>query len=263
MVMPIGDDNADRRRMPLVNYALIAINVFVFIVPQGLGENAKFTFAYACVPQEIITGKDAVSADERVTLPTGQTAIRPGLQPTPLPQLRLTLWSSIFMHGSIAHLLGNMLFLWIFGDNVEDRLGHIRYLIFYLVCGLIASFAHIATTYIFKGDPLMPSLGASGAISGVLSGYVVLFPHRRVTVILLRMITQVPAWVAIGIWFLLQIVNSIGIFGSGAQAGGIAYGAHIGGFIAGLLLVKPFAIGTEAPPRFRTRTFGRSDSPWQ
>jgi membrane associated rhomboid family serine protease len=150
----------------------------------------------------------------------------------------------MFMHGSIAHLLGNMLFLWIFGDNIEDRIGHIRYLIFYLVCGLIASLCHVAATYALGHDIRTPSLGASGAISGVLGGYLVLFPHKRVTVIMFRVITQVPSLVAIGLWFLLQLVSSLGMLGP--SAGGVAYGAHIGGFIAGLILIKPFAVGTQA-----------------
>src|SRR5262249_39230316 len=145
--------------------------------------------------------------------------------------------------------LGNMLFLWIFGDNVEDRIGHARYLIFYLICGILASLAHVASTYVFNGDPLVPSLGASGAISGVLGGYVLMFPQRRVTVIMFRVLTQVPAYVAIGLWFAFQIISSLGAFGAGAQAGGVAYGAHIGGFLAGMALIKPFASGLE--PRAR------------
>jgi membrane associated rhomboid family serine protease len=136
-----------------------------------------------------------------------------------------------------------MLFLWIFGDNVENRIGHLRYLIFYLVCGLIASLAHVAVTYALGQDRQVPSLGASGAISGVLAAYVVLFPQRRVTVIMFRVITQVPSIVAIGLWFGLQLLSGIGMLGAGAKAGGVAYGAHIGGFLAGLLLIKPFAIG--------------------
>src|SRR5262245_15015709 len=124
MVMPIGDDNSDRTTSPLVNYAIIALNIFVFVVLQGLGENDKFTYAYACVPEEIVTGQDVVSENVPVTLPSGETLMRPGLQPTPLPSLRLTLWTSMFMHGSLAHLFGNMLFLWIFGDNIENRIGH-------------------------------------------------------------------------------------------------------------------------------------------
>ena len=147
------------------------------------------------------------------------------------------------MHGGIAHILGNMIFLLIFGDNVENKIGHFRYLTFYLVCGIIASFAHVFSTVMFGGNMMVPTLGASGAISGVLGAYFLLFPRRRVTVIMLYFLTEVPAIVAIGIWFLFQLVSGIGLLGSGAQGGGIAYGAHIGGFIAGLILIKFFTIG--------------------
>ena len=152
----------------------------------------------------------------------------------------------MFMHGGIAHIAGNMLFLWIFGDNIEDRLGHVRYTIFYLLCGLIASLAHVFTTAAFAGeqaDMLVPSLGASGAISGVLGGYILLHPARRVTVILFRFLTDVPAWVAIGIWFAFQLISGLGMLGAGSQQGGVAYAAHIGGFLAGLVLIKFFDRG--------------------
>jgi membrane associated rhomboid family serine protease len=151
------------------------------------------------------------------------------------------------MHGGIAHLLGNMLFLWIFGDNVEDSLGHVRYLIFYLVCGLIASATQVLVTVAVAGvdseQALIPFLGASGAISGVLGGYLVLHPHRRVLALMGRMLVHIPAYVAIGLWFLFQVISGLGVLGSGSQTGGVAYGAHIGGFLAGLALVKLFAIG--------------------
>jgi membrane associated rhomboid family serine protease len=120
---------------------------------------------------------------------SGQRVVAPGLQPTP-GSVYLTLLVSMFMHGGLAHIFGNMLFLWIFGDNIEDRLGHVRYLIFYLVCGVLASLAHVFTTVAFGGNPLVPSLGASGAISGVLGGYILLYPKRRVRVILLRILTD-------------------------------------------------------------------------
>jgi membrane associated rhomboid family serine protease len=138
-----------------------------------------------------------------------------------------------------------MLYLWIFGDNIEHALGRVRYLIFYLVTGLIASLAHVFSTMAFGGNPYIPSLGASGAISGVLGGYLLLFPRRQVRVIMLRMLTTVPAIVAIGIWFLFQLLE--GYLTRGPEAGGgVAYAAHIGGFIAGLALVKFFAIGRAA-----------------
>ena len=255
MVFPIGDDNTGRRTTPVVNYVLIALNVLVFVFFQGLGsEQNRFTYAWATVPQEIVTGRDVVTRDRVVRVePTNQQLQIPGLQPTP-GSVYLTLLTSMFMHGGLMHLFGNMLFLWIFGDNLEDRLGRVRYLLFYLLCGILASLAHVFSTYAFSGGEsgmLVPSLGASGAISGVLGGYVLLFPHNRVNVLLLRLYTQVPAYVALGLWFLFQFVSGLGILGGGAQEGGVAYAAHIGGFIAGLALIKFFAIGraTPAPAR--------------
>src|SRR5262245_33856653 len=128
MVFPISDDNSDRRTIPVLNYVLIAINVFIFLVPQGMGENLTFTYAFSLVPEEIVTGQDVETQDEVVVdRQTGRQMRRPGLQKTPVP-VYFTMLTSMFMHGSLAHLLGNMLFLWIFGDNVEDALGHVRYL---------------------------------------------------------------------------------------------------------------------------------------
>ena len=246
MVFPLYDDNSDRTTTPIVNYILIGLNILVFVFFQQLGANDRFTYAFSTVPQEIVSGKDITTADRVVEEPvTGQQVQLPGLQPTPV-SVYLTLITSMFMHGGLAHLFGNMLFLWIFGDNLEHTLGHVRYTIFYLVCGLIASLAHVFSTAIFAGDSssmLIPSLGASGAISGVLGGYILLHPKRRVTVLLFRMLTQVPAYVAIGIWFAFQLISGLGILGGGAQEGGVAYAAHIGGFVAGLALVKVFTIG--------------------
>jgi len=246
MVFPLYDDNSDRTTTPIVNYVLIAINILVFVFLQQLGNNDRFTYAFSTVPQEIVTGRD-ITTDDRVREDaiTGQRLLIPGLQRTPF-SVYLTLIISMFMHGGIAHIAGNMLFLWIFGDNVEDRMGHLRYLVFYLVCGVLASLAHVVSTVMFSTDPgslLIPSLGASGAISGVLGGYIVLYPHRRVTAIVFRFLTEVPAYVAIGIWFAFQLISGLGMFGGGSQQGGVAYAAHIGGFVAGLLLIKVFTIG--------------------
>jgi len=226
MVFPLYDDNTDRQSTPWVNYLLIAINILVFVFLQQLGANERFTYALSTVPFEIVTGRDV-------------------LVPTPVP-LYFTLITSMFMHGGIAHIAGNMLFLWIFGDQIEDRLGHIKYLLFYLVCGVLASLAHVFATAALAGSDqsmMIPSLGASGAISGVLGGYILLHPSRRVTVIMFRFLTQVPAYVAIGIWFLFQLISGLGMLGEGSQQGGVAYAAHIGGFIAGLVLIKFFDIG--------------------
>lgn len=257
MLFPIADDNRGRTTTPVVNYVLIAVNVLVFVFLQGLGSNEKFTYAYSTVPGEILTGRDIVTRPVMVRQFTGQQIEMPGLQPTPIP-VYLTLITSMFMHGGIAHIFGNMLFLFIFGDNIEDRLGHLRYLIYYLVCGILAGLAHVFATALFASDAstlLVPSLGASGAISGVLGGYILLFPTNRVTVLLSWFVTQVPAFVAIGLWFVFQLINGLGILGSGSKAGGVAYAAHIGGFIAGLLLIKVFEIGRRPPDRYYEREF--------
>lgn len=241
MILPIGDDNSDRSSTPIVNYLLIAVNILVFVFLQGLGTNDKFTYAFSTVPYEIETGRD-VARPVPVTDLTGQTVGNIDLQPTPF-SVYLTLITSMFMHGGIAHILGNMLFLWIFGDNVEDRMGHARYLIFYLVCGVLASLAHVFTTAAFGANQYVPSLGASGAISGVLGGYILLYPRRQVRVIMFRMLTSVPAYVAIGLWFVFQLISGLGLLGGAQGDGGVAYAAHVGGFIAGLVLVKFFTIG--------------------
>ena len=239
-MIPLGDDNTDRHTTPFVNYILIAVNIIVFIFYQKMGADMAFTMGYAAVPAEILSGNDIVtSSQELKDVVTGQEYILPGLQKSPSP-VWLTLITSIFMHGGWAHLGGNMLYLWVFGDNLEHRMGHLKYLGYYLLTGIIASFAYVFTTYLFGDDPLIPSLGASGAISGVLGGYISLFPTRRVTVLIFWFITHVPAIVVLGLWIVLQIVSSIGALGE-AAAGGVAYSAHIGGFIAGLLLIRMFA----------------------
>lgn len=248
MIMPLGDDNSDRLSMPIVNYALIAINVLVFVFLQGLGSNDAFTYAFSTVPEEIASGQDIVTKNQIAHDPeSGRTFEVTGLQPTPI-SVYLTLLTSMFMHGSLAHIGGNMLYLWIFGDNLEDKMGKGRYLAFYLLSGLLASLAHVFSTFAFGGNPNIPSLGASGAISGVLGAYLILFPKRRVRVLMFNMVQEVPSIVAIGLWFALQLFSGIGSLGG--QGGGVAYAAHIGGFIAGLLLVKLFAVGTREPGVF-------------
>ena len=147
MVLPLYDDNSDRQTFPFVNYAIIALNIFVFVVLQGLGSNDQFTYSFSTVPAEILQGHDIVTP-ARVVQYMGQRMVIPGLGPTP-GSVYFTLFTSMFMHGGFMHLAGNMLFLWIFGDNIEDRLGHVKYLIFYLLCGVIASLAHVFTTGVF------------------------------------------------------------------------------------------------------------------
>src|SRR3954470_6564974 len=154
MIFPIGDDNSGRSSVPVVNYILIAINILVFVLFQGLGSNERFNNAFSTVPEEIITGKDIARP---VTIQVGDQRGTINLEPTP-GSVYLTLLTSMFMHGSIMHIFGNMLFLWIFGDNLEDRMGHVRYLIFYLVCGVLASLAHVFTTVMFGQSQIVPSL---------------------------------------------------------------------------------------------------------
>jgi membrane associated rhomboid family serine protease len=244
VVFPVGDDNSDRVRTPIITYTLIAINVLVFVFLQGLGTNERFTYAFSTVPQEIRTGTDV---ERTVRVEFGDESATIPLQPTP-GSVYLTLIVSMFMHGGLMHLLGNMLFLWIFGDNVEDDLGPGRYTFFYLATGIAASLAHVASTFAFGDNPYIPSLGASGAISGVMGGYLVLHPHRRVRVIMMRTLTEVPAYIAVGLWFLFQLISAFGVIGQGPQStGGVAFMAHIGGFIAGLVLVKLFSTGARRP----------------
>jgi membrane associated rhomboid family serine protease len=229
---PIGDDNTERRIVPFVNYTLIAINVLVFLF-----QTEKFTLGYSVVPAEIAQGHDIRGPVQGVK---GLT-----LGPSPSP-IYLTILSAMFMHGGWLHLGGNMLYLWIFGDNVEDRMGHLKYLIFYLLCGFLAT-----ATHVFVGPTSMiPSLGASGAIAGVLGAYLVLFPRQGVRVIQFGMITEVPALIVIGLWGLLQFISGFGSLGKGGAGGGVAFMAHVGGFVAGLLLVFFFRNRVE-PQRFR------------
>lgn len=259
-MIPIGDDNSDRLIFPLVNLGLIAACILVFVFFQGLGTDERFTMAWSTVPAEILSGQDLATEDSLLRDPesgrvfqhpdTGEPVVRPGLQEIPAP-VYLTLIVSLFMHGGLAHLFGNMLYLWIFGDNIENALGHGPYLLFYLVVGVIASLSYVAATYLFGGDPLIPSLGASGAIAGVQGAYLMLFPKRRVRMLLFRAVVDVPAIVAVGVWFLFQLFGGYASAQSGGD--GVAYSAHIGGFIAGLLFVRLFLSGRsrpEAPHRY-------------
>ena len=264
MVFPISDDNSDRRIFPVVNVTLMVINVLVFIFLQGLGQNDDFTLAYSAVPREIATGRDVVTEDsiQRVRTQDGEVGVRvPGLKPTRIP-VYLTLLTSMFMHGGLMHLAGNMWFLWIFGDNIENDLGRLRYTIFYLLTGIIASLTHVLMN-LSGTSALVPSLGASGAISGVMGAYLVLHPRRQVTVLIFRFVTQVPGFVAVGLWFGFQIVSSLQALGG--RGDGVAYGAHIGGFIAGAALIKLFTLGLPQnlpltdtqPPRPEHGSYGR------
>jgi membrane associated rhomboid family serine protease len=238
-MFPLGDDNSDRVITPYVNYILIAANVLVFVLLQGLGGNDSFTYAFSLVPREITTGVDITTPQIIRDTISGQTA-QINHQDTPLP-VYFNFLSSMFMHGDLMHLFGNMLFLWIFGDNIENMIGHVRFAVFYLLCGIAAALGQI----VMDTGSIIPMLGASGAISGVLGAYLLLFPTRQVRAILFNVFTTVPAYVALGLWIGVQILQ--GYFAEPGQ-GGVAYAAHIGGFIAGVALIKLFAIGKSAKP---------------
>ena len=206
-MLPIGDNNTSRRTVPLVTYALIALNVLFFFVEQSGGD--AFIGKWAFVPSRFLAN------------PFGDF---------------LTLFTSIFMHAGWVHLGGNMLYLWIFGDNVEDRFGHIKFTVFYLLCGFAATFAQLA----FSLGSNVPHLGASGAIAGVLGAYILLFPQGKVRVLQGQRVIQVPALIVIGMWIVLQFFSGIGSIANTARTGGVAYMAHIGGFLAGFVLTFLF-----------------------
>jgi membrane associated rhomboid family serine protease len=215
-MIPLKDD-IPSRTFPIVNYLLIVINLFVFGFELSLGNNLDpFIYTHAVIPVQFVS----------VGLTADQVA-------------RLT--ATMFFHGGWLHVLGNMLYLWIFGDNVEDRMGHFKYLIFYLIVGYFASFAHI---FSFPQSDV-PLIGASGAIAGVLGAYLILYPRAKVlTLIFLFIFIQVvpiPAVAFLGFWFLLQLLSgTASIADQGAQS--VAFWAHVGGFVAGMLLVKLFAM---------------------
>lgn len=206
-MMPIGDDNSTRKTTPIVTYALIILNVLFFLLELAGGE--AFVLKWAFTPANFM-------AHPIANIPT--------------------LFTSMFMHAGLAHLFGNMLYLWIFGDNVEDRMGKVKYLLFYLVCGLLATF----TQLFFTPDTNLPNLGASGAIAGVLGAYILLFPKERVRVALGATVTELPSLIVIGFWFVLQFFSSFSTEASSGETGGVAYMAHIGGFVAGLALAGLF-----------------------
>jgi len=220
-MFPIGDDDSDRGgAIPFVTWGLIALNVLAFVFEVNRPEAALQTFieAWGVVPREYAEARD--------------------LQPLIAAPYWSTLFTSMFLHGGWMHLGGNMLYLWIFGDNLERVMGAAKFLLFYLLCGLAASAAHI----MFNLHAGMPAVGASGAISGVLGGYLLLFPKNRVKVLTRGGIVHVPAIVVLGIWIVLQLVSGVGTIATTSETGGgVAYMAHIGGFAAGLLLVKLFA----------------------
>lgn len=235
MFVPVGDDNRDRKITPFINYLLIIANILVFVFLQT---DEKITYTYSTVPIEILTGQDIAGAfgfPNPITRATEYITLGHSSLP-----VYFTLVTSMFLHGGWAHLLGNMLYLWICGDNIENDMGHFRYLAFYLLCGIIAGLSHVFSSYYFGQNLYIPSLGASGAISGVLGAYLLMHPRRRMHVWILFGIISLPALVVVGLWFVFQVINSMGTLGGNEEAS-IAYAAHIGGFVAGLIFAKLFA----------------------
>ncbi len=205
-MFPVSDDDSQRRTTPVVTFALIGLNVLFFLVELSGGDS--FIEHWAFVPVRF--SQDPVGA-------------------------AVTIFTAIFMHGSWFHLIGNMVFLWIFGDNVEDRFGHVNFLIFYLLAGVAATFAQ----YSVSPGSAVPNVGASGAIAGVLGAYILMFPQSRVNVLVGRQIVAMPAFVVLGLWIALQLISGVGTIGN-ADVGGVAYMAHIGGFVAGLAMTFLF-----------------------
>ncbi len=249
-MFPIGDENEPGHGLPYLTLAFIAANIAVFIFLQDAATNEAFTYAYSAVPLELTTGVDLV---ETFRVRAGGEEFLIAHEPGPDP-IYLTVLSSMFMHGGWLHLAGNMLFLFIFGDNVEHFVGHLVFPIFYVASGVVATFAQVMV----DTESIIPTLGASGAISGVLGAYLVLFPGNRVTVIILRFPAQVPALVAIGLWAVFQFINGFGALSvSQETTGGVAYMAHIGGFVAGVVGGVVFR-GIYGAPVRRARRYDRS-----
>jgi membrane associated rhomboid family serine protease len=231
MFFPLHDENPVRR-FPLLTVLLIAANAAVFLYEVGLGERAAmFIQAFGAIPSEVLDprawGRPVVSGD----------------LPFAAPPEPLTLVTSMFLHGGVMHLVGNMVYLWIFGNNIEDVLGPVRFLVFYLIGGLAAGLAHV----FLSPSSVVPAVGASGAISAILGAYLVLYPRARVRALLflgifIRLV-WVPAVVLLVFWFVLQILSATV---ASAGQGGVAWFAHIGGFIAGLLLIRPMLLGRRA-----------------
>lgn len=229
MLFPIGDDDRRLSRPALVTFGLVALNLVVFLLLQRAGYNEAFTYGWSVIPREITTGQDLVGVQ---TLNLDGQVLELHHTAGPFP-IYLTVLSAMFMHAGWMHLLGNLLYLWIFGDNVEHRFGTRTFLLFYLVSGIVATLVQVAL------DPagVIPNLGASGAISGVLGAYLVLFPRNRVYTLFFFWVVSVPAVLMIGLWIAFQFIDGWGALTMAKETmGGVAYGAHIGGFISGVIL---------------------------
>lgn len=243
MIIPIGDDDRRLTGPAFITVGLVVANLLSFFLWQGAGANEVAMYGWTVIPAEITSGIDLVQTQyveaNGETVPVPQA---PG--PTPV---YLTVLSAMFMHGGYAHLFGNLLYLWIFGDNVEHRLGSSRFFGFYLLCGVAATLIQVALI----PDNVIPNLGASGAIAGVLGAYIVFFPKNRVHALVIYVIVSVPAIVAIGMWVGLQFLSGYGAIMATQHLGGVAYGAHIGGFVtgAGVAGLVRFFGSEKAPPQ--------------
>jgi membrane associated rhomboid family serine protease len=207
-MFPVGDDNTQRRSVPYVTFVLVGLNILIFLIELSGGD--QFIENWAFIPARF-SGSPETNA--------------------------VTIFSAMFMHGGWLHLFGNMLFLWIFGDNVEDRFGHLKFLIFYLLAGIAATFSQ----YAVSPESGVPNVGASGAIAGVLGAYILMFPQSRVNVLLGRQIVAMPAFVVLGLWIVLQLVSGVGTIAyTDESTGGVAYMAHIGGFVSGVAMTFLF-----------------------
>ncbi|MGW0366730.1 rhomboid family intramembrane serine protease [Streptomyces sp. NPDC002990] len=273
MVIPVHDVNP-ARRVPWVVYALLTVNLLAFLRTPGLAGSVagEASLAQACELQAFLERWAAIPRElieQRLPrlVPTGEAAVGPAGPgcvvgpPAYEKSPPLSVLTATFLHGSWVHLLGNLLFLWIFGNNVEDRMGHLRFTLFYLVCGYVAAYGFALA----NASSATPLIGASGAIAGVLGAYIVLYPTARVWVLvpfLVFLPLRLPAWVVLGMWFVLQALYSYG--GVVAEVGTVAYLAHVAGFVTGMLLALPLRPGTTPPPEPPGTTWGgRRSSPWR
>jgi membrane associated rhomboid family serine protease len=252
-VFPLRDENPTLLT-PYVTVALIAVNIVVWVFVQGGGMSADLLSSTVCtygmIPAEI-TGRTAGHLG---------VVLDPGMPACVFGGLTWqAMFSSMFMHGSWMHVIGNMWFLWLFGNNVEDSMGHIRYLVFYLICGVAAAAAHVLSA---GGSPI-PTVGASGAISGVMGAYLVLYPRVRIQTlfffVFIIKIIAIPAWFVLLEWFVVQLLQG---YASPSTGGGVAFWAHIGGFIAGVALIKVFVDPELMAARARLRMPAPEAPPW-
>ena len=237
-MIPLKDDNPTRIT-PLVTIGFIAVNALVFLYQWSLGSSGEriFVYQYGAIPA-VVAGQQS--------LPAQIAAIPP----------MLSIITSMFLHGGFMHIIGNMLYLWIFGNNIEEAMGHVRFVVFYILCGILASMAHILSDL----HSTIPSIGASGAISGVLGAYLLLYPRARVLTLVplgfIMRLMYIPAGLVLSFWFVLQLIS--GSLGQGQAGGGVAWWAHVGGFVAGMLLVALFKkrdVRFFAPPQYHASRY--------